>query len=259
MKDLIRRMIHGKPSEEARLIAKASAFPRYTPAVIRYKDFTIKVTDMLSVAWQIQEFFADERMRFSTANPRPVIVDCGANVGISILYYHVLCPEAKVICFEPDPAVFTCLKENIANNGIANVECRQEVVWVHGDGVSFGSEGADGGSVLRSENTRELPSVRLKEVLLQHEAIDLLKVDIEGAETEVLLDCAEALQRVKYLYVEYHSFPERPQELHRLLTLLAEQGYRYYVERIGVRHQHPFAGLEPAAMDLQLDIHAIRP
>ncbi len=258
MKDLVRRVIHGKPTEEALLIAKANAFPRYTPTTIHYKNFTIEVTDMLSVAWQIQEFFADQRMKFNTSNGAPVIIDCGANVGVSVLYYHSLYPPAKVVCFEPDPAVFACLRKNLQANGITDVDCREEAVWVHDEGVSFGSEGADGGSIMRSTNAVTLPSVRLKTVLEDHASIDLLKIDIEGAETEVLVDSAEALQRVKYLYVEYHSFPDKPQELHRLLTVLADQGFRYYVERIGVKHERPFARLEPAAMDMQLDIHAIR-
>ncbi len=258
MKDLIRRVVHGPPSEESKLIAKASAFPRYTPTTVAYRTYRIKVTDFLSVAWQIKEFFADQRMKFSTATERPVIIDCGANVGVSILYYKSLFPQAMITCFEPDPAVHACLKENLQANGIANVECRTEAVWVDGNGVSFGSEGADGGSIMRSVNAVHLPSVRLKDVLRDHLAIDLLKIDIEGAEVPVILDCGGELKRVKYLYVEYHSFRDKPQELHRMLTLLSELGFRYYMDRIGVHHKHPFAGLEPAEMDMQLDIHAIR-
>lgn len=258
MKKFVRRLVHGKPSEEARLIARGSAFPRYTPATVQYKRWHIKVTDLLSVAWQIQEFFVQQRMKFASATGTPVIIDCGANVGVSVLYYKSLYPQAKVICFEPDPAVFSCLKENLLVNNITDVECRAQAVWVHGDGVSFGSEGADGGSIMRETNAVRLPSVRLKEVLRQHSFIDLLKIDIEGAEVPVLLDCAEELVRVKYLYVEYHSFPGTKQELGALLTLLTEQGFRYYLDRVGVHHKHPFAGPEPAVMDMQLDIHAIR-
>ncbi len=258
MKRIVRRLIHGKPSEEALLIAKGSSFPRYTPTTISYKGFRIKVTDLLSVAWQVQEFFAEERMKFTTGSTSPLIIDCGSNVGVSVLYCKSRHPKARVICFEPDPTVLACLKENLAANGITDVECRGEAVWIHGDGVSFGSEGADGGSIMRQENAVHLPSVRLKEVLQQHAAIDLLKIDIEGAEVPVILDCAEELKRVKYLYVEYHSFPDKKQQLHDLLAVLADQGFRYYINRIGVHHQHPFAGLEDAAMDMQLDIHAIR-
>lgn len=258
MKQLIRRLMHGPPPEVDRLIAAASRFPRYTATTITFRAFRIRVTDMLSVAWQIKEFFGDERMKLVCDRPDPVIIDCGANVGVSVLYLKGLFPQARITCFEPDAAVFACLQENLSSNGISGVVCRQEVVWVDGNGVSFGSEGADGGSILRSANARPLPSVRLRDVLLQHAAIDLLKVDIEGAETTVLTDCGDALKRVKKLYVEYHSMPDRPQELHSMLATLAQYGFRYYIHRIGVYHEHPFAGLKEAAMDMQLDIHAIR-
>jgi FkbM family methyltransferase len=258
MKQLIRRLVYGPPPEEDRLIAEAARFPRYTPTTIAFRDLRIKVTDMLSVAWQIKEFFGDERMKLRSERPDPVIIDCGANVGISVFYLKKLFPAARITCYEPDKAVFACLEQNLRNNGITDVDCRREVVWVDDQGVSFGSEGADGGSVLRSANADVLPSVRLRDVLEQHAEIDLLKVDIEGAETTVLIDCGDALRRVRSLYVEYHSMPDRPQELHTLLAALAAHGFRYYIHRIGVYHRHPFAGLEQAEMDMQLDIHAIR-
>lgn len=258
MKALVRRLLRGRPSEEARLITRAAAFPRHTPTTIRYRNLVIRVTDLLSVAWQIKEFFGDERMRFPSDKSDPLIIDCGSNVGVSVLYFRSIHPAARIICFEPDPAVHACLEENLRANGITDVDHRRQAVWVHGEGVSFGSEGADGGSILRSENAVRLPSVRLREVLQEAGEIDLLKIDIEGAEVPVLLDCADELHRVKQLYVEYHSLPDAPQQLHELLEVLNRAGFRYYIDRIGVHHRRPFMAREPAAMDLQLDIHAVR-
>lgn len=255
----IARILHGRPSEEGRLINAASAFPRHAPHEFRYREWTIACTDFLSVAWQVAEIFGDERMRFPARGPRPVIIDCGANVGISVIYQRWRHPEARIIAFEPDEAVFACLERNLAANGITGVECLREAVWVHGGGASFGREGADGGSLLRESSTVKVPTVRLRDVLLAQGAVDLLKIDIEGAEAEVLLDCGDALSRVERLYVEYHSFRGRPQRLHELLALLAAQGFRYYLNRIGAHHAQPFMGLADAPMDLQLDIHAIRP
>lgn len=258
MRALIRSLVYGPPPEEDRLIAVASRFPRYTPTVITYRELRLKVTDMPSVAWQIKECFGDQRLKFTCDRPDPVIIDCGANVGVSVLYFKRLFPQAQITCFEPDVAVFACLDANLRMNGATDVVRRKEVVWVDDQGVSFGSDGADGGSILRTDNALRLPSVRLREVLGQCVSVDLLKVDIEGAETRVLLDCGEALGRVRNLYVEYHSRPGRAQELHDLLALLARNGFRYYIHRIGVYHKHPFAGLEQAPMDMQLDIHAVR-
>ena len=134
-----------------------------------------------------------------------MILDCGSNVGISALYFKSIFPQARITCFEADPAIAEILKRNLKSNGAADVVVHQKAVWTHSNGVSFGAEGADGGSVQDGGNTVFVPSVRFKEILQQFDRVDLLKVDIEGAEVEVLSDCSEELHRVKYLYVEYHS------------------------------------------------------
>lgn len=259
MRRLISRIIHGAPSEEARLINAASAFPRHARHEFRYRGWSIECTDFLSVAWQVAEIFGEERMRFPAKRPDPLIIDCGANVGISVMHQRWRHPQARIVAFEPDEDVFACLERNLANNGIAGVECHRQAVWVHGDGVSFGREGADGGSILRATSATRVPSVRLRDVLLAHGDVDLLKIDIEGAETEVLLDCGDALGRVERILVEYHSFRDRPQRLHELLALLSAQGFRYYLRHVGVQQAQPFMAPAGTEMDLQLDIHALRP
>lgn len=252
------RILHGKLSEEAILINKATNFPRFKGHSFRYRNFKIEVSDFLSVAWQIKEFFGDERMAFYSEESDPVIIDCGSNVGISALYFKSIFPQARITCFEADPAIAEILKRNLKSNGAADVVVHQKAVWTHSKGVSFGSEGADGGSVQDGGNTVFVPSVRFKEILQQFDRVDLLKIDIEGAEVEVLGDCSEELYRVKYLYVEYHSLSDRPQELDKLLLVLKNNGFRYYINRIGAFHAKPFINVQDAAMDIQLDIHAIR-
>ena len=186
------------------------------------------------------------------------MIDVGSNVGVSVLYFRSIHPRCRVICFEADPAIFQLLKENLQANGCGDVSCIQAAAWTHDRGVRFTGDGADAGAVVDASDAPLVPSKRLRDVLESHAEIDLLKVDIEGAETTVLLDCGEALRRVKYLYVEYHGFPDRPRELHALLALLHAQGFRYHLDRIGSRHKQPFVALEPGVMDMQLDIHAIR-
>ncbi len=258
LKRLVHRAVYGKPSEISRLLAQANAFPRHTPHSFRYRSYTLRATDFLSVVWQIMELFEEERLRFNTTTERPVVIDCGANVGISALYLRSLHPGCRLICFEPDAAVFEHLQANLEANGAGDVECHRAAVWTHADGVAFVGDGADGGAVAAGPGAVQVPSVRLKDVLARHPAIDLLKIDIEGAECEVILDCAEELERVRHLYVEYHSFPGREQRLHEVLAALAASGFRYQVERLGVRGKQPFLATADGPMDLQLDIHAVR-
>lgn len=258
MKSVVRRLLHGKPTEEAILLRDANQFPRFTPHRFTYRGMNIEVSDFLSVAWQIAEIFGEERLKFESKNSSPVILDCGANVGIAALYFSRLYPQAQLHCFEPENRVLNCLKNNLSSNQVTTAKVHEKAVWINNDGVNFGGEGADGGSVYHEKNSQKVPSVRLKDVLGGFERVDVLKMDIEGAEVEVLKDCGDSLKKIKYLYVEYHSFQNRPQQLNQLLGLLTELGFRYQLKTIGHIAHHPFLGL-PAdlEMDIQLDIHAI--
>lgn len=245
-------------SEADTLIREAAGYPRYTPRSFSYKHLNLEVTDFISVAYQIKEYFDDQRMRFFTDNERPLIIDCGANVGVSVLYFKSLYPKARIHAFEPDAKIYSCLKKNLDQNHASDVVIEQKAVWVNDKGISFGSEGADGGSVFFPSNKNTVPSVALKTILQKEENVTLLKMDIEGAEVEVIRDCDEALKKVKYLFVEYHSWLSNPQELDGLLATLKKNGFRYYIHSIGQQCEQPFTGIRQTnGMDVQLDIYAI--
>ena len=256
---LLRKLIGRGPSEIDQLIIDAIQFGRYRPHTFKYKDLNLEVTDFVSVAYQLKEYFVDGRMDFKCDVENPKIIDCGANVGVSIIRFKKLFPKAIISAYEADAKVFDCLQKNLASNGIQDVSLINKAVWVHNDGVEFGIEGADGGSVFHEGQNKVLvPSIRLKDVISKYDRIDLLKMDIEGAESDVLLDCGDAIQRVKYLFVEYHSFIDQPQRLNELLELFKRNGFRFYIHSIGSVHHRPFVDSVTGNMDIQLDIHAIR-
>lgn len=245
-------------SDTEKLLLQAENVERYKPHSFEFRNMKFQVTDFRSVAWQLKEFFDDGRMEFVSKKQDPIIYDCGSNVGVSILYYKSIYPLAKVKAFEPDKNVVTCLKKNLQANKIDDVEVIEEAVWVNNNGIEFGSEGADGGSVFFTGNKISLPSIRLKDLLEKESKIDLLKMDIEGAEVEVLSDCADQLAKIKFLFVEYHSWKNQPQQLDILLKLLNASGFRYTIQSIGSQEHSPFM-MNPSdhSMDIQLDIHAI--
>jgi hypothetical protein len=74
---------------------------------------------------------------------------------------------------------------------------------------------------------REVDCVRLAGYL--QEPVDFLKMNIEGAEWEVLSDSREGLRNVREMVIEYHHLPGCPRTLHRILSLLHEAGYDYLV------------------------------
>jgi FkbM family methyltransferase len=258
LRSILRKMLSRPKTDMDKLIAKAAQTDRFQKQEFVFRGLNLQVTDLASVAWQLKEFFEDGRMNFKSSSAKPVIYDCGANVGVSVLFYKSRYPDSIIKAFEPDPEIFSCLKNNMQNNKITGVELVNKAVWNTNDGVSFGQEGADGGSVFFEGNKITLPSVRLKELLQKEEKVDLLKIDIEGAEMEVLMDCQTELKKVQYLFVEYHSWINQKQELDKLLKILTENGFRYYIHSIGDVLKQPFVEQKFSnGLDVQLDIHAI--
>jgi FkbM family methyltransferase len=260
LKRIYSRLKTPQLSEEDQLIQLGHQTKRYQETSFIYKQLQLQVSDLLSVSYQIKEYFGDERLKFITNKKQPVIIDCGANVGVSVLYFKSLYPHAKIEAFEPDPNICSYLLKNLSQNNIQDVVVHEKAVWNTNDGVSFGVEGADGGSVfLQAEKQIQLPSIRLKDVLEKYDSIDFLKIDIEGAELEVMKDAESELFKVNHLFVEYHSWVNQPQELDVLLKILTQNGFRYMITSIGAQVNQPYIKVDAYnGMDIQLNIFAFK-
>jgi FkbM family methyltransferase len=221
-------------------------------------DPGICFTDGPSVVSQFRAIFVRECYAFASSSDRPIIVDLGANIGLGVIWWKHQWPESRVVAFEPDPEIFALLAEN--TRYLKGVDLRQLAVSGTAGGLSFVPDGADGGRLAEESSARSfrVDAVTLGDVLRAEEAVDLLKIDIEGAEHDVLLEAQSELFRVAHLFVEYHSFANQPQKLDELLSLLSRAGYRYYIETLDERYR-PFTPQKgPTGMDLQCDIYAWR-
>jgi FkbM family methyltransferase len=208
-----------------------------------------------------REIFEREIYKFSTDHPRPLIIDCGANIGLSVIYLKQLFPHATVVAFEPDHSVFSLLERNVAAFEPTDVELREQAVWSEATRLDFFREGADGGRIAAlnrdSENIARIETVRLRGLL--HDRVDFLKLDIEGAEYAVLEDCRDRLENVERLFVESHSCVDRPQRLGELRGILGGASFRLHITSPGLVSPHPFVERrEYAGMDLQLNVFAFR-
>lgn len=233
-----------------KLFDKYSGADRYTRKSIDFDGLHFEVSDCLSFVCQCREIFLDEIYRFHSATASPLILDCGAKVGVGSLYFRKLYPDCRIKAFEADPSIAKLLRTNLDNNGAGDVEVISKAVWINDNGVEFSQDGADGGSVLGDTNLIHIDTVRLKQYLDAGEPIALLKLDIEGAEVDVLNDCRESLALVQNLYVEYHSWNSQPQRLHQLLEILTDNGFRYYTSTLNYR-KTPFINTgQEANMDI---------
>lgn len=211
----------------------------------------------MSFLWQFHDIFFKNVYAFQTSVERPVIIDCGANIGLSILYFKKMFPEAEVIGFEPDPDVYRALQQNVS--GFSGVHCHEKAVWVHDRGIYLERDFADGAHVTE-KSEHFISSIRLRDELGKHERIDLLKMDIEGAEFELLEDCKGSLQHVERLFIEIHTFAGQLQKVADLLKAVEAAGFRYFLENANYQNE-PLSGSwikSTTGMDMQLNLYAIR-
>jgi FkbM family methyltransferase len=224
------------------------------------KDFYF--TDSISFIDTYNEIFEKGIYKF-TSNASQVsdkiIIDCGANIGLSVVFFSQNYPDHTIKAFEPDPFIFSILKKNIESFGITNVELYNKAVWSSETTLSFYSDGAMAGNLLKgaSEKVINVETVRLKQFL--QTKVDLLKIDIEGAEVEVIKDCKSELSNANKIFIEYHSFSEQEQQLDEMILALKLSGFRTYIHESYVS-KNPFVEVNTICdnMDMALNIFAVK-
>lgn len=205
-----------------------------------------------------KDIFENEIYKFSASSERPLIIDCGSNIGISVLYYKKLYPGSTVIAYEPDKKNFQLLSKNISDNNLQQVRLHEAAVWVENGEISFASNAAEGSSITMTNEERNVvivPAVRLADILNKYEKIDFLKLDIEGAEDKVVADCGSLLSRIENLFLEYHGTIHETAKLTIILKTLSDCGFSIYLNNAANHLQTPFYEKKSVARhDVQLNL-----
>lgn len=204
---------------------------------------------------------SDEMPSFFRADGEDsLIIDCGANIGVSVLEWKTRWPMARVLCFEPDPDAFRLLKLNVERNDIPGVECIEAAVSdFEGTTALYGEMGvgsdARGNSIQPEWGEREGSSsanvrcVRLSR-FLHGRRVAFLKLDVEGAEESILREISGHMDRVEAMYVEVHEndMLDQKNALDRILKHLREAGMTVEQEERYQPHALPEPWSEWASM-----------
>lgn len=202
----------------------------------------------------IKEIFVDKVYLISLPE-NPYIIDCGANIGLSILYFKKLYPNAEILAFEPDERNFSLLERNLHSFNLSNIILRQEAVWNENTYISFSEEASMSSKIdLSDSGTKKVKAIRLREHL--NRKVDFLKIDIEGAEYEVLCDIADLLPNVNNMFIEYHGTYSQQNELTNLFSIISGNNFKYYIKEALSVYNHPFVLEKDKGMkyDIQLNI-----
>lgn len=156
------------------------------------------------------------------------IVDLGANIGMTTLYYYQLFPQAHFVCVEAAPINFSILEQNLsvlsANNKLTALE---GAIYNESGEVAFETEAIAWGGKINSDVqntiTTKVRAYDMPEIMQKAgiEEIDILKVDIEGGEELLLGKNTEWLNTVKIIIIELHGH----YDLERLKNDISPYGF----------------------------------
>jgi len=167
------------------------------------------------------------------------IVDLGANVGYSCLYWCQKYPQSHITAFEPHPVHVKAVHANLLQNGLVDRVKLVEAAAGVSERHSYLTDGRSSSAVTEQPaafQIRVLDIFREKELAGK---IDIFKIDIEGGEYDILSDPRFAALDVRLLVVEWHNTPEYPDGKSWCLEKLHGLGYQ---TQIGCEDL-PLAGL----------------
>jgi len=156
-----------------------------------------------------RQIFMDGDYELELPQRPDVIVDVGANIGLASVFFTKRYYPSRIIALEPDPSNFEMLQLNTKD--IPTVSCYNQALWKHTGHLSLVHGNYDKWGVQVREDARDkgtVEAIDMTTLMQQHKLdhIDLLKIDIEGAEFEVLsTDCSGWLPKVKVLVIELHD------------------------------------------------------
>ncbi|NII27396.1 FkbM family methyltransferase [Pseudoflavitalea sp. X16] len=139
-----------------------------------------------------------------------VIVDLGANIGLSVIYFKNRYPQAQIIAVEPEKANYDLLVKNVA--GLPAVHCMNNAIWHSHKNLGVFDNGGGAYSYQVKEESKEekavVQSVTINDIIeiYQLRKIDLLKIDIEGSEKELFSDNYAWLHKVGCIVIEVHDW-----------------------------------------------------
>lgn len=210
-----------------------------------YNGLKIYFKNDFEVDFLLNEIFEQEPYLFMANNESPLIIDCGAHIGISVLYFKTLYPKAKVIAFEPDRVNFELLRRNIETNNLKDITVYNVAVadfvgnaTIYGD-FSLNSESV-GNTIIKEWGDREnftsetVPVLKLSSIIENIAVIDYLKIDTEGTELSVLRDIRESLHKVRNIYVEFHEYDGNKNRLSEIEKLLGQANFNISIENIDI-------------------------
>jgi FkbM family methyltransferase len=156
-----------------------------------------------------KKIFIDQEYNFKFKNEINTIIDAGANIGLSAIFFANRFPSARIIAIEPETSNYDLLLQNIKQypnilpvlGGISNYDGQFEITDANADHWNFtlkNSQDSNGDG-----NFYSVETIMNKFNLA---TVDFIKIDIEGGEEKLFESNYNWLKNVKCLSIELHDF-----------------------------------------------------
>lgn len=171
-----------------------------TPIYLRPGHFDLKV---------FKAVMLEEEYRLEFRHAPAVIVDAGAHIGLAAVYFANRYPDARIFCLEPNPGNFEVLQSNIEQyENIVPIKAalwnrREKLQWVDEDADDWAYRVKPGDD----SSAAAVDAVDLSWLCAEFDidAVDLLKVDIEGAEADVFASNTGWIEKIRVIAIELHD------------------------------------------------------
>lgn len=154
-----------------------------------------------------EQIFINEEYSYTLDAEPDVIIDAGANIGLASIFFSIMYPKAKIIAIEPESSNFALLQENVKN--YPNVVCEKAGLWNKNTSLKISNPDKQKHSFKVEESTdpEALIAVTIDELMKKYHVpyIDILKIDIEGAEKELFSDHPDWIRKIGMIVIELHD------------------------------------------------------
>lgn len=186
--------------------------PGLEEVIVRLKNREIILRANSSDIHCFIKVFIDEEYEIPFEGEPQFLLDAGANIGMATVYFATKYPKASILSIEPESSNFELLKRNCL--GLKNVKLIRAALWPHVGRVSVECSGAEFWATRVHElstpasGLHSVQATTISEVIRETgvQSIDLLKIDIEGAELELFAQGTEEwISFIKVIAIELHD------------------------------------------------------
>lgn len=221
------------------------------PGLVKVGGMSLVTSDRATAKFLLREVFIEETYGPKLSREDPIIIDCGANCGFATAFFKILHPKATIVAIEPSPSTFKQLEHNARANNWQQVQLIQAACGYQRDFVdliesNFSSLISSSNPLRSCGSPVKVPVIEVSKLITQFERIDLLKLDVEGAEHDVFKNLVETkcFLSIDRLAIEYHHrMGESSCHLGDFLQVLENFGFTYSLvtgETAGSRFQTVF-------------------